>query len=687
MTAVTALGTRPSPTVSTGFRSDIQGVRAVAVALVVLGHAGVPGLGGGFIGVDVFFVISGYLITGHILAELERHGRIRLGRFYVRRARRILPAALAVLVLTIVACLALVPPLRLPEILKDAAATALWVPNVRFAIDQTDYLSGSAPSPFQHYWSLGVEEQFYLFWPLLLLGLFLLVRRSKRMLGVAVAVLAALSFAACLLLSDVAQPVAFFSLPTRAWELAVGGVVVLLVPLARRLASWLAPGTAAVLAAAGGWIGLAATIGGALLLGTETAYPGVATLVPVLGTAVVILAGSAGAAAGQSVDRLLAIPPLQYLGRISFSLYLVHWPLLVVVHERLGLATPLPVWLGVALALAAVPLAAVLYAGVESPLRLARGSSARSTPLLAVAIPTVIAVALLATVPLVESNPLHSNRTAGPTVITAPPAATDFVPRDLAPTLAGSAADTGALYERGCQQTLAESAPLRCTFGARGSTVVMVLFGDSHAGRWASALDEVARTRGIRLETYTKSGCRSEERDDLWDDPANRSCTQWRKNVVARLSSEKPDVIVLTNHLGPTSPSNDGAVQADWERAATSTMERLPAASRVITIADTPQFPASPPDCLSAHLADASKCSTPREAAFSTAISSAQSTVAARTGSGFVDLSNYFCSPTTCAPIIGPTLVYSDEHHMTATFSRLLAPALDAALAPYLSIR
>ncbi|QNE46282.1 acyltransferase [Glaciihabitans sp. INWT7] len=685
MTAVSVLATRPSAAVSSGFRSDIQGLRAVAVMLVVLGHAGVPGLGGGYIGVDVFFVISGYLITCHLLTELERHGRIRLGRFYVRRARRILPAALAVLVLTVVASLALVPPLRLPEILKDAAATALWVPNVRFAIDKTDYLSGSAPSPLQHYWSLGVEEQFYLFWPLLLLLIFVLARRSKRMLGLAVAVLAVLSFAACLLVSPVAQPVAFFSLPTRAWELAVGGVVVFLVPLARRLAG----GHAAPLAGVVGWIGLAATIGGALLLGTEpgteTAYPGVATLVPVLGTALVILAGSAGAAPGRSVGRLLAVRPLQYLGRISFSLYLVHWPLLVVAHERLGLATPLPSWLGVALALVAVPLAAALYAGVESPLRLSSGSSARSTPLLAVAIPTVIAVALLATVLVVESNPLRSNRAAGPTAITAPPTATDFVPRDLAPTLAGAAADTGALYKRGCQQTLGESEPLRCTFGDRGSPVVMVLFGDSHAGRWASALDEVARARGIRLETYTKSGCRSEERDSLWDDPANRSCTQWRKNVVARLSLEKPDVIVLTNHLGPTSPSNDGAVQADWERAATSTMERLPAASRVITIADTPQFPASPPDCLSAHLADTSTCSIPRETAFSTAISSAQSTVAARTGSGFVDLSDFFCSPTTCAPIIGSTLVYSDEHHMTATFSRLLAPALDAALAPYLS--
>jgi peptidoglycan/LPS O-acetylase OafA/YrhL len=680
MTGVVQLFDRQRSAVASGFRTDIQGLRAVAVVLVVLGHAGVPGLAGGFIGVDVFFVISGFLITGHLISALERHGRIDLGRFYARRARRILPAALTVLVLTVVAAVAVVPPLRLPEILKDAAAAALWVPNLRFAIDKTDYLSGSAPSPFQHYWSLGVEEQFYLLWPLLLLLLFLLARRSRRMLAVAIGVVAVSSFAACLALAAVAQPVAFFSLPTRAWELALGGLVAVLVPLTARLA----PGFMVV----GGWLGLTTILASALALAVrpETAYPGVATLAPVLGTAVVILGGSAGGVdRGRSVDRVLGIRPLQFLGRVSYSLYLVHWPLLVLVHERLGLATPLPVWLGVALALTAVPLAAAMYSGVESPLRFGAQNSVRRTLFLAISIPTALAVTLLGLVPLVSGAPLHSNRSVGPTTITAPPAATGFVPVGIEPTLADSASDTGELYSRRCQQSLGGAAPLRCTFGDSGSAFVMVLFGDSHAGRWFSALDEVAGSRGIRLETFTKSGCRSEETDALWDASANPSCSRWRTAVVQKLAAERPDVIVLTNHLGPTSGDNEGALRADWERAATSMLARLPAASRVVTIADTPQFAASPVDCLSAHLTDAARCSTPRATAFNAAISSAQRTVAARAGGGFVDLSDYFCGPTSCPPIIGSTLVYSDEHHMTATFSRQLAPALDAALAPYLS--
>ncbi|MHC5796974.1 acyltransferase family protein [Lacisediminihabitans sp. FW035] len=666
--------TRPAePAVRPGFRPDIQGLRAVAVGLVVLGHAGVPGLGGGFIGVDVFFVISGFLITGHLITELERHGRIRFGRFYARRARRILPAALTVLVLTVVAALAAVPPLRLPEILKDAAASALWVPNVRFAIDKTDYLAGSAPSPFQHYWSLGVEEQFYLVWPLLLLALFVLTRRSRRALIVAIAGIAALSFAACLALTPLAQPVAFFSLPTRAWELAVGALVAGVASLALRLSPRLR--------LIGGWLGLSAIVIGALAYRPETTYPGAATLAPVLGTALVIVCGSAG---GRGVVRVLGIRPFLFLGRISYSLYLAHWPMLVIVHEALGLATPLPAWLGIALVVASVPLAAVLYATVEAPLRFGPRSPVRRTLMLASAIPTLLAVTFLGAVPVVAGLPLHSNRSVGPTSISAPPDATDFVPVGIDPTLAGAAGDTGELSKNGCQQSKSGEAVLRCAFGEPSSDFVMVLFGDSHAGRWFPALDAVAQARGVRLETFTKSGCRSEETDALWDASENPSCAGWRAAVVKRLVAEKPDVIVVTNHLGPSSGTNDGAVHSDWERAAASLRDRLPAASRVVTIADTPQFAASPVDCLSAHLSDASKCSAARDSVFNEAISSAQSDVARRAGGGFVDLSDYFCGPASCPPIIGSTLVYSDEHHMTATFSRQLAPALDAALAPYL---
>lgn len=212
-----------------GFRPDIQGLRAIAVLLVVLFHSGVEVLSGGYVGVDVFFVISGFLITTHLLQSLEREGRIRFGRFYAKRARRILPAALLVAGLTVVAAWLWMSPLLLRKVVVGAIATALYVPNYFFAAEDTNYLAETTPSVFQHYWSLGIEEQFYLLWPALLAVGFWLCRRSERRVMVLVAGLTAVSFLACVVMMSVAQPWAFFSLPTRAWELGVGGLVAFLV--------------------------------------------------------------------------------------------------------------------------------------------------------------------------------------------------------------------------------------------------------------------------------------------------------------------------------------------------------------------------------------------------------------------------------------------------------------------------
>jgi len=238
-------------------RRDIQGLRAVAVLAVLLFHAGVAGVTGGFIGVDVFFVLSGFLISGALWRELAATGRVRLAAFWARRARRLLPSAALVGITTVVASALLLSPLRGRSVVRDALAAALYALNYRLAAQGTDYLSlDAAPSPLQHYWSLGVEEQFYLGWPLLLLVAALAGRRRRSarapVLAAVVAVVgvvAVASFAVSLHLTDASQPFAFFSLPSRAWEFAVGAAVAL---AAGRLRG-LRPGVAAVL----GWCGLA----------------------------------------------------------------------------------------------------------------------------------------------------------------------------------------------------------------------------------------------------------------------------------------------------------------------------------------------------------------------------------------------------------------------------------------------
>ncbi|WP_022903966.1 acyltransferase, partial [Curtobacterium sp. B8] len=274
---------------SPAFRNDVHGLRGGAVLLVLLEHARLA-FGGGFVGVDVFFVISGFLITGHVVRELERRGRVDLAGFWARRVRRILPSALLVALVTAGVGLLLVPPLARGELVEAAVASLLSVPNLYFASEGTDYLAGTAPSPFQHYWSLGVEEQFYLLWPLFLLLAWRLGRRSsarrRTMLLVgAVVVLVALSLALAVGLTDRSQPWAFFSLPSRAWELAAGG----LAAIAVHRGALVRGHTAAVL----GWAGLAGILLAATTYSETTAYPGTAVLLPVAAAVVLVWNGAA----------------------------------------------------------------------------------------------------------------------------------------------------------------------------------------------------------------------------------------------------------------------------------------------------------------------------------------------------------------------------------------------------------
>ncbi len=259
------------------FRTDIQGLRAIAVLAVVLYHAGVPFLAGGYVGVDIFFVISGFLITSHLLSEMRYDGRVRFASFYAKRARRILPASFVVLSFSVVAALIWYPPLLMREVWMGAVATAFYLPNMLFAVQGTNYLAESTPSLFQHYWSLGIEEQFYLVWPLLLSLLYWRIRRPKTLFAILLGTFAA-AFALCIHLTFRSQPWAFFSLPTRAWELGVGGLVAFLLTYRPRVLT-------STIAATLGWVGLIGLIASAALFNSATRFPGYWAAVPVLGTA------------------------------------------------------------------------------------------------------------------------------------------------------------------------------------------------------------------------------------------------------------------------------------------------------------------------------------------------------------------------------------------------------------------
>ena len=657
-----------------GFRPDIQGLRAIAVGIVVVYHAGLPQLSGGYIGVDVFFVISGFLISSHLLRGLGKTGRVNFREFYSRRARRILPASFTVLIGTIVAAVFLASPLRLGTFLQDGIATALYVPNMYFAWLQTDYLSDASPSPFQHYWSLGVEEQFYLLWPLLLMLVFLIPLRWRWQRFAVVAVIVLASFIGCVLLARTSQPWAFFSLPTRAWELGIGGLVAFTATQLGRLHI----AAAAVLT----WVGLGAIAYSALTFTADTQYPGKLTLIPVLGAALFIGFGEAAGKFGPVA--FLRWAPFQWLGAISYSLYLVHWPILVLAAARSDMGVQLRY--NLLLAAAAVPIAWLLYRFIETPLRYRK--SERPTPpgrplWIAGAVSLGLVGVFLVGGPAVAALPMSTGTSASNGPLETSPAGTTYVPSNIAPTLAGAINDFGTIYNDGCQQKTSSAVLKICSFGNLKSTYRMVLFGDSHAGRMFPALEAVAKANNIRLDTYIKSGCESVDADSRWPGVSTNTCTSWRKDAIASLTKNPPNLIVLVNHLGMPA-DNPSVVGNQWEQGIEHSIERLPASSTIVMMADTPQFVSAPFACLSTHLGDANSCAGPVSEVFNPVVQKAEKSVTSNGRAHLLDLTPYLCNSTQCPAVIGSTLVYSDEQHMTATFAKQLGTPVGRLLAPYL---
>ncbi len=514
------------------FRPDIEGLRAVAVIAVVLFHAGVPGVGGGFIGVDVFFVVSGFLITGLLWHEASNTGTVGLVRFYGARARRLLPAAVTVLAATCVASSVLLPPLQARSVIGDGIASALYVGNYRFAIQGTDYLASDAPpSPMQHYWSLGVEEQFYLLWPALIIGTAWLLARVARRTGGAGArsvapyvlvlgCLAAVSFMVSLAWTDSWPSWAFFSLPTRAWELAVGGLVALTAGAWRHL-----PGPSAAVV---GWGGLALIVVTCMQIGEGTPYPGTTALLPVLGTALVIGAGCATADSG--VGRFLSKPAMRSIGRLSYSWYLWHWPVLLLAPalfgQSLGLAGRL------ALVVVSFGLAILTLHLIENPARFAPGLKASAKRSLAVGgVLTAIGVAACLVLLMVRPVPVGQGTAAAPVLPLVPGSPTGPsaeapppmsvrdqvsaavakstqpgpVPANLTPAL--NAIAKPEVFVNGCVLSWRDVAQPDCVSGDAASPTTVALVGDSHAAMWQPALEPIARERHWRLETMSKVLC------------------------------------------------------------------------------------------------------------------------------------------------------------------------------------
>jgi len=701
------------------FRPDIEGLRAVAVLAVVLFHAEMPGISGGFVGVDVFFVISGFLITGLLWRETSNTGTVRLLSFYGARARRLLPASATVGVFIMVSSALVLPPLEARTVMEDGIASALYVSNYRFALQGVEYLASLAPpSPFQHYWSLGVEEQFYLVWAPLMLGAVWLIRwvRARRRVrtetattrGAYLAVLtlvAAVSLAVSLAATYWAPSLAFFSLPTRAWQLAAGGLVALTVTHWHRL-----PTRAAVIV---GWAGLALIVVACFCLSQTTLYPGVAAILPTLGAVLVIGAGCATPTLG--CGRVLGLRPMQWLGRISYSLYLWHWPILLLLLWSIAPVVGHTLLLGTGGILFSIGLAVLTLRFIENPLRFSpkiRNSPGRSLALGGVA--TVVAVcvgfALQAPQPVGRGAPAKALTVATvPLPAGAGPAAQDAavrqafaqvqaavalsaelkaVPSNLEPSLASAARKDQRLTDDGCVRSFLEVAQPECAMGDTSSSTSIALVGDSNAAMWNPAFRQAAEQHHWRLEALSKAGC------PMLDLPMLNpilgreysECEEWRAGIVARLQAEHPKLVVLSmlRRYGPKYGWSVGftSYESAWLESLTRVVKQMRSiGAQVLVLGPIPDPLAPIPDCLSVHLDDATACAPARSKAV-TVDGIAAEAVATKAGGGeYVDISDLFCTTDRCPVIVGNTLVYLDRNHVTNQYSEALAPVMGALAA------
>ncbi len=689
----------PTPQHRATMRGDIEGLRAIAVGFVLLYHLFPKHLVGGFAGVDVFFVISGFLITSQLLKEVARSGSVSLTGFYARRARRLLPAATAVLIFSALAGWAVLPKGQLRDLGNDVIAAALYVVNWALALRSVDYLAeDAAPSVVQHYWSLSVEEQFYVVWPLLILLGAKVARRLKMavkpllfMLLLATTV-ASLAWSAYYTHANAAQ--AYFVTTSRVWELGIGA-----------LSAFMAVGFAKLgrpireLMAAVGIVMIALC---GLVITDTTPWPGLSALLPTIGTALVILAGSAGQ--DTIGARLLGIRPMVWIGGLSYAVYLWHWPLIVLAQNKwpaMGVRGL------VVVAIVSVGAAWLSQHFVENPIRfhpVLSKSTRWALVMGAVAMVLSVLAGLLvrAQQPELRQGDEVLAWSDGALTLAAPPTGVEplKLKKDYAaaiptsgeiypdPSLAHK--DIPAVYGMDCQMGGGETTPRDdCVVGNPSGSVRVALVGDSKATQWVDALTEIGAAHDWRIELYLKGSCSFNEAIPLEAGKPFPECGEFVRNSIARLQApeHRPDVVIVS---GVRSSRNFRAAKVDQDTidAYVKSLTALRATgAKVVTIADNPSststdFPAGKTvdDCLvQTKGEDFSKCSFPSSDGHGTpALRQASARVP---GVQFVSMNQWICpDQKVCPAVIGDVLVYRQGSHLTNTYVRTLAPILSREL-------
>ncbi|WP_366805216.1 acyltransferase family protein [uncultured Brevibacterium sp.] len=685
------------------FRPEIQLLRAVAVLAVVVYHIQPSWLPGGFVGVDVFFVISGYLITAHMLKEVESTGRLSLSQFWANRARRILPAATLAIVAISIVLLFVLPSTQLIDATKQGIASALYIQNFLLANQSVDYLGQDvAPSPFQHFWSLSVEEQFYVVWPLLVLAALWMSKRAgskgrhasvnnpERFRAYAFVLFSAvcvISFVWSVVTVGAGDPAAYFITPTRVWELGIGGLLACVLGDPHRFNS-----ARKVLAV----VGLVAIAVACVTYTSETpAFPGASALLPTVGTVAMIAAGWTRGVG--SLSPIINWKPVQLVGLWSYSLYLWHFPVVVFFHQRNGRPVE-GITEFIAVFAVSLALAMLSFYYVEQPLRSLSFLKKRSRRALVAAGTSMAVTCGVAVVPF-ASHSLEVERETRKIEALKAGDVEDIGSASLSKTsfnrfaegysdtilpVVPRAIEDRPYYPDDCPATPAEpetKTAAECVMANPGGSKTLALVGDSHASQWVPAFQEMLKGTDWKLVVHLHYSCPFNLAKRGYENDGRLECTEPNKKTIEKLKDEKPDRAVIANM-----PATDFEHQDDEDRPGqkgyTDAMRPLTEAGIDLTVlGDTPvrAGKTSIPDCIAKHQdsGDYDKCdlssddvSEFREAGL--AVRDASEDV----GAQYIDVRKKFCTEQECPVVVGNVLVYRDHNHVSATYVRTLTPFL-----------
>lgn len=637
------------------FRKDIQGLRAFAVLLVIAAHAKVSGFEGGFIGVDVFFVISGYLITGLLIKELSSNGQIRFLRFYARRLKRLLPTLALVIITSAFFAYCLLPePEQLAQA-TSAAAAIFWVSNIYFTFQNLDYFgTQAAQNIYLHTWSLGVEEQFYLVWPLLLALVFWSTTKKakyKIALTTTLVVVAIISLFACIWQTSYDARLAFYLTPFRAWQFCVGGLVFL---FSERFSSLFKRALPII-----SLLGLLLIIAGALIVQSATPYPGTYALMPTAGAALLIIAGGGGSKG--FATKIMENKIAQGMGNISYSWYLWHWPVFILGGLLLPLSSPVNQLLLIS---ASGALAYTTYHLFENPIRLSRWQEEQHGK------QTVAALVLMS---IINIGAIHWNNTQH-----------DRIEAGSSAWFTAVRTDLPEIYRLGCDDWFHSSDVKICKLGSDNAEKRVVIFGDSIGLQWFPAIKEIALVENWQLLVITKSACPMANKPYFYPTIGREytECAEWRTKAIAAIKNMTPDIAIL----GSTDSYDFSSKQ--WQEGTESVLHEIgPVTGTTYLIRATPTLGFDGPNCLAKGATDVqelqnqSGCRTSYDTNETSVAWTAINDAAKKFENvKLIDMNGLVCPDSSCAAYRDGVFVYRDGQHLTATFVRSISSELRSML-------